>query len=174
MSKTVVKDRKIFLFSLVVAATTVIAGIMHLQMTPSSLSEDLGRGILFLVGGALQIFWAIPVIKQWGRIWQIIGITGTAVFFILWYADRLHLIPESHILGGSSHIQPREFPRGNFTGGESPRGNFTRGEFPRGGPMRGPGLQIGGILLPPIEMFQLAFIGLYAALSKTISRNKKI
>jgi hypothetical protein len=165
MSKTIGKDKKILLFSFVVAATTVIAGILHLQMAPRSLSENLGQGILFLVGGTVQVFWAVPVIKRWGRIWQIIGIAGTAIFFILWYASRLHLIPEGPILGGSSpsHLPPREFPRGNFTGGD----------FPRGSSPRGLGLQVGGIMVPPIEIFQLAFIGLYAALSKMISGRQK-
>jgi hypothetical protein len=161
LSKTIGKDRKIMLFSFVVAATTVIAGMLHLQMAPGSLSRDLGQGLLFLVGGTLQVFWAVPVIKRWGRIWQIIGIVGTAIFFILWYASRLHLLPEGPLLGGSSpsHIPPEEFPRGNFTGGEIPRGASSRGL----------GLQIGRVMVPPIEMFQLAFIGLYAALIKMTS-----
>ena len=160
------KDKKILVFSFVVAATTVIAGILHLQMAPRSLSSDLGSGILFLVGGLLQIFWAVPVIKRWGRIWQIIGLVGTAVFIILWYANRIHLIPETAMsLGGTpTHEPPREFPRGNMTGGE----------FPRGSQPRGLGLAIGGIMLPPIEMFQIAFIVLYGVLIKMISKRKTL
>lgn len=161
MSQALGKDKKILIFSFVTAATTVIAGIYHLQMAPGSLSHDLGQGILFLVGGILQVFWAVPVIKQWGKIWQIIGIVGTIVFFALWYTSRLHLIPEDNLLGGgsSSHMPPREFHKGNMTGGE-----FSKGSAPRG-----LGLEIGGILVPPIEMFQIAFIGLYTVLSKMIS-----
>jgi len=161
MSKTILKDRKIFIFSLIVASTTVIAGILHLQMAPGSLSHNLGEGILFLVGGIVQVFWAIPVVKRWGRIWQIIGIAGTAVFIALWYASRIHLIPEGDILGGgASHEQPREFPRGNFTGGE------PQGGLPRGSGMRG------GFMLPQIEIFQIAFIVLYAVYGKIIYRKK--
>ena len=166
MSQSLRKDKKILIFSFVTAATTVAAGILHLQMAPGSLSHDLGQGILFLVGGILQIFWAVPVIKRWGRVWQIIGITGTVVFFVLWYASRLHLIPEN-LLGGesSNHAPPpREFPRGNATGGE----------FPRGSAPRGLGLVIGGIMVPPIEMFQIAFIGLYSVLAKMISKRQNI
>jgi hypothetical protein len=157
MSQTIKKDKKILILSCVAAATTIIAGILHLQMAPRSLSHDLGEGILFLVGGMLQIFWAVPVIRRWGRIWQIIGIVGTAVFFILWFASRLHLFPEG---GPPNHIPPREFPRGNMTGGE----------FPRGPQSRGLGIEIGGIMVPPIEMFQIAFIGLYTVLSKMYSK----
>src|SRR5574340_58866 len=164
MSQTLWQDKKILMFSFVTAATTVIAGILHLQMAPGSLSHDLGQGVLFLVGGILQIFWAVPVIKRWGKIWQIIGIGGTAVFFVLWYASRLHLVPEDNLFGGgsSNHVPQREFPRGNMTGGE----------FPRGSSPRGLGLEIGGMMVPPIEMFQIAFIGLYAALAKMISKRQ--
>jgi hypothetical protein len=165
MSQTIKKDKKILMLSFVAAATTVIAGILHLQMVPGSLSHDLGQGILFLVGGMLQVFWAIPVIKRWGRIWQIIGIVGTIVFFALWYASRLHLFPEGNTSGSNpqNHLLPREFPRGNMTGGE----------FPKGAPPRGMGIEIGGIMVPPIEMFQIAFIVLYAALSKMISKTNR-
>src|ERR1051326_925869 len=166
VSQTLWKDKKILIFSFVTATTTVTAGAMHLQMAPGSLSRDLGQGILFLVGGLLQIFWAVPVIKRWGRVWQIIGIAGTIVFFVLWYASRIHLIPEDHFLGGqsSNHMPPKEIPRGNVTGGESPRG----------GAPRGLGLVVGGIMVPPIEMFQFTFIGLYAVLAKMISTRQKI
>lgn len=156
MSQSLTKDKKILIFSFVTAATTVIAGIYHLQMAPGSLSHNLGEGMLFLVGGMLQIFWAVPVIKRWGKIWQIIGIVGTIVFFVLWLSDRLHLLPEGG--GPSGHMPPRE-----------PRGNFTSGEFQKGSAPRGLGLEIGGILVPPIEMFQIAFVGLYIVLSKMIS-----
>ena len=155
MSQTLTSDKKIFILSIIAAATTVIAGILHIQMAPRSLSENLGQGILFLVGGALQIFWAVPVIKRWGRPWQIIGIVGTAVFFALWYADRLHLI-QGAMPGGQR--PPGEFPRGNMTQGEFPRGNFPRGE--------------GGFRVPQLEYFQIAFIGLYLTLSIMISRRK--
>ena len=164
MSQTIKSDKKILILSIAAAATTVIAGILHLQMTPRSLSENLGEGVLFLVGGLLQIFWAVPVIKRWGRAWQIIGISGTAILFVLWYANRLHLIPEGGIPeGGPQNHQTGEFPRGNMTGGE-----FSRG----GSPPRGTGIQIGRIL-PQIEIVQIVFIGLYLTLSIMISKNKK-
>ncbi len=161
MSQALGSDKKILVFSFVTAATTVIAGIYHLQMAPGSLSHNLGEGILFLVGGMLQVFWAVPVIKRWSKIWHIIGIFGTIVFIIFWLSDRLHLLPEGG--GPSGHMPPREPPRGNFTGGE----------FPRGAAPRGLGLQVGGILVPPIEMFQVAFVGLYTVLSKMISSRQR-
>ncbi|MDR3783234.1 MAG: hypothetical protein P4K92_08055 [Candidatus Nitrosotalea sp.] len=164
MSQSLKSDKKMLILSIVAAAATVIAGIMHLQMVPRTLSENLGQAILYLVGGLLQIFWAVPVIKRWGRVWQIIGIVGTAVLFVLWYASRLHLISEGGISEGGSHNQqPGEFSRGNMTGGE-----FQRA----GGPPRGIGMQIGRIL-PQIEIAQIAFMGLYITLSIMISKKKK-
>ena len=117
----------------------------------------MGEVILFLGLFSLQVFWAVPVIKRGGKIWQIIGIGGTCVLLGLWLSDRLHLLPEGGG-GPSGHMPPRE-----------PRGNFTGGEFPKGPASRGLGLEIGGILVPPIEMFQIAFVGLYVVLSKMIS-----
>jgi hypothetical protein len=165
MSQTIRKDKKILIFSFVAAATTVIAGILHLQMVPGSLSHDMGEGILFLVGGVLQVFWAIPVIKQWGRIWQIIGIVGTIIFVILFYLSRFHLLPEGNILGGVSH---ENIPRGEF-----PRSNMTGGEIPRGPRPEGTNLGFGR-MLPPIEIFQIAFIGLYMVLSRIMISKRQI
>jgi hypothetical protein len=162
MSQTILNDKKILILSIVAAATTVIAGILHLQMVPRTLSESLGEGVFFLIGGMLQIFWAVPVIKRWGKIWQIIGIVGTVVLFVLWYANRLHLIPEGGMSeGGPQNHQPGGFPRGNATGGEFPRG---------GGPPRGSGTF--GRMPPSLEILQIAFIGLYITLSIMISKKK--
>ncbi|MGI0102547.1 MAG: hypothetical protein ACREA7_08140 [Nitrosotalea sp.] len=156
MGQTVQKDRKMLLLSFVTAGVTVIAGIMHLQMVPMSISHDIGEGVLFLVGGALQVFWAVPVIKQWGRVWQIVGILGTAVFSIIWFATHTH-----NLLGGTGgHMPP-----GNMS--QEFHGNITGGHFPRGPPPTG----ISSI--PQIEYFQMAFIILYAVLSKMISTKKR-
>jgi len=154
MNQTFGSDRKMILLSFVAAGTTVIAGILHLTMAPGSISRDPGQGILFLVGGIVQIFWAVPVIKRWGRIWQIIGIVGTAVFVILFFSSRLHLLPEGNILGGG------------------PPGNLHPGEFPRGNMPRGIGFGLNGNSLL-IEACQIAFIGLYAVQSKMISKRQK-
>lgn len=165
MSQTIWSDKKILFLSFIAAGTTVAAGVLHIAMAPRSFSHDMGQAILFLVGGVLQVFWAVPVIKRWGRVWQIIGIAGTAVFVILWFTDRLHILPEGHVFGGAipGSEPPREFPRGNMSGGEFPRGNI---------PDRTPegiGFMLGGNSLP-IETCQIAFIGLYAVLSRMYSR----
>ena len=86
------------------AATTLIAGILHLNKVIDTISsgEEIGNAdILFLVGGAAQVFWVVPIIKQWGKIWYSIGIAGTAVFMLLWIITR---IPENPITGRAGPI----------------------------------------------------------------------
>ena len=79
------------------AATTFIAGILHTSRFIETISsgEQIGNpDILFLVGGIAQVFWVVPIIRQWGKTWYSIGIAGTAVFVLLWAITR---IPENPI-----------------------------------------------------------------------------
>ena len=81
------------------AATTAIAGIIHVV-----LGYDSGRintQILFLVGGAAQIFWVIPMVRRWGQVWYGIGLGGTVVFIAIWVITR---IPENFITGRGGRI----------------------------------------------------------------------
>ncbi len=172
MSQAILSDKKIFIISVIAAATSVIAGIMHLQMAPRMLSGNPDDGVFFIVAGALQIFWAVPVIKRGGRIWQVIGIVGTIVLMALWYATRIHLISMGGMQGGPQSHQPGQFSRGNITGGEFSRGNTTGGQFPSGGgPPRGMRNQVSR-MIPSLEYFQIAFIGLYITMSIMISKKK--
>src|SRR6478735_7289345 len=61
------------------AACTGIAGILHLMFVPSSITAGIQYTTLFLISGLAQIFWVLPMVRRWGRIWNIIGLTGTAV-----------------------------------------------------------------------------------------------
>jgi len=58
---------------------TGLAGILHLMLVSGSIDSHLEYATFFLVSGVAQIFWIIPMIKKWGRIWYIIGIAGTIV-----------------------------------------------------------------------------------------------
>lgn len=71
------------------AATTAIAGILHLTLAPNMLNFNLNGALLFFVGGAAQLFWVIPIIRRWGRIWYGIGIVGTLVFIAIWIITRI-------------------------------------------------------------------------------------
>jgi uncharacterized membrane protein HdeD (DUF308 family) len=73
------------------AIATAIAGIIHLYM-PLSHPRMLGNipiAAFFLGSGIAQIFWILPMIKRWGRIWYYIGIVGNIAFIILYVVTRL-------------------------------------------------------------------------------------
>jgi hypothetical protein len=71
------------------AATTAIAGILHLTLAPNMLNFNPTGAILFFVGGAAQLFWVIPTIRRWGRIWYGIGMVGTLVLIAIWIITRM-------------------------------------------------------------------------------------
>jgi len=71
------------------AATTAIAGVLHLMLGPNNLNSNVNQGILFIVGGIAQVFWIIPMIRRWGIPWYAIGIAGTIVFMALWIITRM-------------------------------------------------------------------------------------
>jgi hypothetical protein len=86
------------------AATTLIAGILHINKFVDTISsgEQIGNAdILFLVGGIAQVFWVVPIIRQWGKTWYSIGIAGTVIFMLLWVITR---IPENPITGRAGPI----------------------------------------------------------------------
>ena len=86
------------------AATTLIAGVLHINKFVDTISsgEQIGNAdILFLVGGIAQVFWVVPIIRQWGKKWYSIGIAGTVVFILLWVITR---IPENPITGRAGPI----------------------------------------------------------------------
>jgi hypothetical protein len=61
------------------AACTGIAGILHLMFVPSSIIAGIQYTVFFLISGLVQLFWVLPTVKRWGRIWDIIGFAGTTV-----------------------------------------------------------------------------------------------
>ena len=72
------------------AVATAIAGIVHLYM-PLSHPRMLGNiptATFFLGSAIVQLFWVIPMIKRWGRIWYYVGIAGNVAFIILYVVTR--------------------------------------------------------------------------------------
>ena len=78
-----------FALIIIAMASTVIAGILHIFMVPRSIDRDVYEGIFFLISGILQIFWILPIIKDWHKVWYYVGIIGTGVLFALWLATRI-------------------------------------------------------------------------------------
>ncbi|WP_458745895.1 hypothetical protein [Candidatus Nitrosocosmicus sp. T] len=89
---------RILLISIAAAICTGIAGILHLSMLPAFNTQTT---ILFLVGGLAQVFWIIPTVKNWGKIWDYIGIVGTVAFTLIWIITR---IPGNPITGRGGMI----------------------------------------------------------------------
>jgi hypothetical protein len=78
------------------AATTAIAGILHLILDLTHFGSNILGDTFFIVAGISQIFWALPMTKRWGNIWYYIGIAGTVVLIILWAVTRV----PNPIIGG--------------------------------------------------------------------------
>jgi hypothetical protein len=80
------------------AATTALAGIIHLSLVANAMSHHVYTNTitLFLIGGIAQVFWVLPILKRWGRAWYSIGIAGTAVFVALWAITRMPANPIIH------------------------------------------------------------------------------
>jgi hypothetical protein len=79
-----------FYYYTAAAATTAIAGILHLIWASSIIGKAPPTfSIFFIVSGIAQVFWALPMIKQWGGIWYYIGIAGTVALVILYAVTRV-------------------------------------------------------------------------------------
>lgn len=68
------------------AATTAIAGILHLVIATNSGFDLIGA--FFIVAGSAQLTWVVPMIGRWGRLWYYVGIGGTAVLIILFVLNN--------------------------------------------------------------------------------------
>ena len=86
------------------AICTGIAGILHLFLVPNAIDSNINNATLFLVGGLAQIFWILPMIKRWGRMWYAIGIAGTIILIGLWAITR---VPDNPITGRGGPISER-------------------------------------------------------------------
>ena len=66
------------------AASTFIGGVLHLAIIPMFFAfTHVNVMIFFLVSGAGQLFWVIPVLKRWSYVWYYIGMGGTAILLAL-------------------------------------------------------------------------------------------
>jgi len=68
----------------VAAASTFIAGVLHLAIIPMFFTlTPIDVTIFFLVSGVGQLFWVIPILKRWSNLWYYIGIGGTVILIAL-------------------------------------------------------------------------------------------
>jgi hypothetical protein len=85
------------------AATTAIAGILHLVLAPNVLGFNLNTGIFFIVAGIAQLFWVVPMLRRWGKPWYFAGIGGTIILIVLFAITRM---PDNPITGRAGPISP--------------------------------------------------------------------
>ena len=86
------------------AICTGIAGILHLILVPNAIDSNINNAVLFLVGGIAQIFWVLPMVKRWGKVWYSVGIAGTVILIGLWVITR---IADNPITGRGGPISER-------------------------------------------------------------------
>lgn len=83
------------------AGVTAIAGILHLSIVPNAFGFNINNAVFFLVSGIAQLFWVVPMIRQWGIPWYIVGIAGTAVLIALYMTTRM---PDNPITGRAGPV----------------------------------------------------------------------
>jgi hypothetical protein len=71
------------------AGATAVAGVLHLILAPGMINFNPNATILFAAGGAAQVFWAVPMVKKWGKSWYAAGIGGTATLVLIWIITRM-------------------------------------------------------------------------------------
>jgi uncharacterized membrane protein YuzA (DUF378 family) len=77
---------RILVLAVAAAASTFIAGVLHIAIVPMFFGEmTLDVTIFFLVSGLAQIFWVIPTIKHWSKPWFYVGIGGTILLIIMYF-----------------------------------------------------------------------------------------
>jgi hypothetical protein len=84
------------LLSYAAGGCTLIAGILHLSLAPNVIVNNLQVGIFFLVAGIAQVFWTLPIVRSWGKVWTYVGIGGTIILIIIWVITRY---PDNPIIG---------------------------------------------------------------------------
>jgi hypothetical protein len=89
MTKNLKASNKSSILYYAAASTTAIAGILHLTLVPNIIGRNPNSGVFFIISGIAQIFWVIPMLKRWGRIWYYIGIAGTTILIIVWAITRM-------------------------------------------------------------------------------------
>ena len=94
-------EKKYSILYYAAAGATAIAGILHLTLAPGMLNFNPNATILFAIGGAAQVFWAVPMVRKWGRTWYSIGIAGTVAFMLIWVVTRF---PGNPITGRGGNV----------------------------------------------------------------------
>ena len=89
-------DKKMQYLTILAASTTLLAGILHLAMIgpfnkPSNFPMEMLplTDLIFIISGAAQVFWAIPMFLGWGIRWYYMGLVGTIGLVLLLAFTRI-------------------------------------------------------------------------------------
>jgi hypothetical protein len=83
-NQTLANRVSLLLLFYVASASTVIAGVLHLAVIPMFFKlMPFDVTIFFLISGAAQVFWVIPILRRWSNLWHYVGIAGTTVLIAL-------------------------------------------------------------------------------------------
>jgi hypothetical protein len=92
--RSVLTESRLLLYA--AGAATLVGGILHLMMLGPSLKPynfpmDLlpYTDTLFIIAGIVQIFWTLPMIKNWGVGWYYIGMIGAIALTTLLVLTRI-------------------------------------------------------------------------------------
>jgi hypothetical protein len=78
---------------LVAAAASLGAGLIHALVTPAHFSEDPIYGVFFAATAAVQLAWAVHVVRRPDRRLLQAGGTANVLLIALWAQTRLLTIP---------------------------------------------------------------------------------
>lgn len=73
------------------AVFTGLAGILHLLLVQYFNGFDSNMSIFFVVAGITQLFWVIPLIRGWGKLWYILGSVVTVALIVSWVSTNAPL-----------------------------------------------------------------------------------
>jgi hypothetical protein len=79
--------------------------MLRIPLANSRTLGNMPMATFFLGSGIAQIFWILPMIKRWGRIWYYVGIAGNIVFIILYVITRF---PGNQVNGRGGSFDPTD------------------------------------------------------------------
>lgn len=71
--------------------STAIAGISHILIVSLFMGFESKPSIFLLLSGIIQIFWILPLVKRWGRIWYLFGGLGTIFLIYLFISVQFDM-----------------------------------------------------------------------------------
>jgi hypothetical protein len=79
------------IFYYLASVITFLAGI--LLLTLFSIDAKIGwPSVFFLISGLLQLFWVIPLIRDWGKYWYYAGMIGSIISIVIYVEYPVYML----------------------------------------------------------------------------------